>query len=470
MSTRSTPSLLRTIARNDRAASPGPDVAGFALVGVMMFTFVLTIIALSLYSLSGYEASFLYKSLRRSQAFYSAMGGFERAKFVLLRAGSRLEQVQENLPREDVTYAEARQGTDWPSAETAGPIDWNGDPIWLRVRAQVRDADRTFESRFQPIQPRDIYRHLFSLAAPSDPLTVVTYFGAPPVSTYPRWSQTRLPGVIWLNTAPIPPSSADSVAWLPPNIVNPPAFSPTYEAPGGPGVPAPDVAGYFSRWSADATGLPEPTSSSPITLDASFLPNGVGHWKTFGPGSNPMWSVDWSAANCRLRVNGTAIWMLDRGLRMTSKLEVDGMSGGPQDLLVIVAGKNFGDPNDPQTGIALKSSIESDAPVFLVSNGTVKILHEGNPTENCSVPYLSVFANKLVVMGPHASNSDPVSGDGGPYLILAHPSLLPEPLSALIDLLWQLALLPNTDAGLTTQLTAIPGTWSEITPPGSQPN
>src|SRR5262245_6741389 len=56
---------------------------GFVLPGVVMFVIVLTILGLSLFALSSYEAQFMNATLDETQAFYLANGAIDRAKFLL---------------------------------------------------------------------------------------------------------------------------------------------------------------------------------------------------------------------------------------------------------------------------------------------------------------------------------------------------------------------------------------------------
>src|SRR5882762_4373424 len=107
--------------RSGAAPSAGK---GFVLVGVVMFVLALTILGISLFGLSTYEAQFYGESSNALQAFYSAAGGIERAKFVLV-SQKTLESVTDNLTQpggvEGVVYARA-WFTDDPQDST-GPID-----------------------------------------------------------------------------------------------------------------------------------------------------------------------------------------------------------------------------------------------------------------------------------------------------------------------------------------------------------
>ena len=101
---------------------PRPREAGFVLIGVIIFVLALTIIGISLFSLSSYEAQFLQRSLDGEQAFQSAVGGIERARFALC-ATSRLDAVSAAPGRENVIAATAFQVRGSDSIST-GPVEW----------------------------------------------------------------------------------------------------------------------------------------------------------------------------------------------------------------------------------------------------------------------------------------------------------------------------------------------------------
>ncbi len=101
-----------------RRASPSAGAQrGFALVGVVMFILVLTILGLSLFSLTGYESQFMQRSLDRAEAFHAAAGGLDRARFALTRL-EQLAAVKQGLP------LDAIPPEGWLEISTAEPADW----------------------------------------------------------------------------------------------------------------------------------------------------------------------------------------------------------------------------------------------------------------------------------------------------------------------------------------------------------
>src|SRR5262245_17287191 len=87
------------------------EEAGFILPGVVMFVLVLTIIGLSLFSLSSYEAQFMHQTLRKTEAFYEAASAIDRARFVLMSTRN-LGDVSALSGTGNIEYAVATQGDD----------------------------------------------------------------------------------------------------------------------------------------------------------------------------------------------------------------------------------------------------------------------------------------------------------------------------------------------------------------------
>ncbi len=137
----STPSRRSRV--HDRASEEG----GFLLVGVAMFVLALTILGVSLFSLSGFEAQFLGQSMRRSQAFYDALGGIDRSLRVLSETND-MNAVAANLPP-GIIYARAWQGDD----STA--VNWQ-DTTAIRVRVV---AERGVAPEIERRMLEGIYRH-----------------------------------------------------------------------------------------------------------------------------------------------------------------------------------------------------------------------------------------------------------------------------------------------------------------------
>src|SRR5947207_543262 len=122
---------------------------GFLLVGVVMFILVLTILGLSLFSLTHFEAQFMQRSTDNAESLQAAAGGLDRARFALART-SKLESVSVEgfAPLYDVVYAVAFQG-----AESTGTVHWDGPnatPITIRVKAVKNGQSHFLEAMYDP--------------------------------------------------------------------------------------------------------------------------------------------------------------------------------------------------------------------------------------------------------------------------------------------------------------------------------
>src|SRR6266516_3851897 len=106
-----------------------PEQRGFVLVGVVMFVLALTILGISLFTLSNYESQFFDASYNQSQAFYDALSGIERTKYILA-ATNDPSKVGTDLPA-GVIYAGVMQHGD------SSRVLWSGtSAIRIRVIAQ----------------------------------------------------------------------------------------------------------------------------------------------------------------------------------------------------------------------------------------------------------------------------------------------------------------------------------------------
>src|SRR6185436_10383002 len=135
---------------------------GFVLVGVVMLILALTILGLSLFALSSYEAQFFNRSLYEHEALQAAVGGLERAKYVLaVPPITNLENVQTNLPLEYVTNALAVQEQHGDSL-SSGPVDWSAsaNPVRISVTAVYKGVSRTVEGTFLPRKSPNWYKRL----------------------------------------------------------------------------------------------------------------------------------------------------------------------------------------------------------------------------------------------------------------------------------------------------------------------
>ncbi len=434
-----------------RPETPIRREGGFALVGVVMFILVLTILGLSLFSLTGYESQFMQHSMERAEAFQAAAGGLDRARFALMST-EILASVKQGLPLDGVTYAFARQGND-----TTGPVHWMGPlakDIVIRVKAEKNGETRFLEAIYSPDRARSLYRHLMALSA-VDSAGLVVFRRDPvnknPSPDEPNYRATYLSGEVWqndLSTSSIRPLGYPE-QWTSPAVTIG-------------GVPEPELDSYFLQHFAGATEATDPGASDHYILDAASAPDQVGFFRSTWVSGD--WSLNMTHPEPQVQVNGTAIWLFERGLRSERTVEVSG-SGNPNDMLVLVAKKQTTDSDDPGAGIALLGSIDSPSvPVVLVSNGGVLVENrawsqQADYDRATTVSYLSIFARYARILGPDPG-PDPSTG---PRLTLGHQN--GDPADLLLDKLTDLGLLPNTGGGPKGKLRFLTGSWREVTEP-----
>jgi hypothetical protein len=396
--------------------------SGFALIGVVMFVLVLTILGLSLFSLSSFEAQFFTQSTSQAEAFAAASDGMERARFVLAATES-LGAVKGWVTGGLIVNAVAKQGNvGFASPESLARVQWNGDDITIRVLAIQRGQRSLLEARYRPIKPEDYYKRLMTL---SGDLTIIP---AAPIGGGPSEPRiTVLQGEIWKNGS------------------NPVTCAGVHPLRPGGGVSAPDIGSYLA---SPATPV--------VDIDPTTGPTGTDHWILSASGSYTVfttpsaganYSIESSAGNVRVDVSGTAVWLLDRGFRADDEVKV---SGGLGSALIIVAGKTAITGPDAERGFNLLGGMSSTIPVVLVTDGICGIEHKNNNARGTSLlPLVSIYARDVVLMGSGAPGSQTL--------------IYPSALDPILDVLRGLGLLPNMPAGGDADLPPVAGTWRDIT-------
>jgi hypothetical protein len=414
--------------------------AGFVLIGVVIFVLALTIIGLSLFSLSSYEAQFLQRSIDREQAFQSAQGGVERAKF-LLSARDSMARVSADLldPVVSATAVQVQGGL----PDSIGAIEWQGADVTLRVTARVNGEERTIGGQFKPRLTRNVYSQLIATAGG----IVVEDFAEAGATPTDRRYTVHLSGPIWQGTMP-----PDTNAWL--SLLGP--------------APPPLPVGIAT----DPVALPAATAYVASHVGSASLPLGPDSRQYFGidwwryrlypgtgnigffrsPASDPDFSLydKQTHDGTMLRVRGCAIWLMPRGVRFDGKVTVVGRSAPGADCLVIVAGRSGSFADDPDAGIWFFGGLESTIPVILISDGRVYIQYMNNYGSSGAVSELSIYARDVVLTGPRRAL--------GGRMDLAHP------WAGYLDNYWVPRLansgfLPNVTSANGRELALQPGTW-----------
>jgi hypothetical protein len=431
--------------------SPSPRDAGFALVGIIIFLLTLTVLGLSLFSLSAFEAQLAIRSQHEAAAFHAAVGGLERAKFALLKRDS-LSAVKRNLPIQGVTYARAMQGTD-----SIGAIRWFADSVvTIRVLGVDGPARKLIEARFQPKPGVRLYKHLYTT---SGGVTVRNTRAWP--DSLSRWAHTLLVGNVWQNSADT------SWSWKT-------GGSHAVHRIGG--VPPPDLTEFFNAYWGGASGPVSPGNSHNYELPAD---KNCSHcWEFFKTPYDPTrvspyggslngYSLDDTARKVgsgtnfpQANVSGKSVWMFDQGVRFREQLLVHATSAQDTPVVVIVAKKGH-DPDNPNVGIWFRGAIDAKqgqyCAVMLVTDGKVIIEHDVGTVDHSFMPYLAVYAADIQVIGPPPDNK---KADN--YLEHDHTLTAGEDSdNGAVDHIAELGLLPNV-AKSKGGFTFIPNSWREI--------
>ena len=418
--------------------------SGFVLVGVVVFVLALTILVLSLYGLSSYESQFLQRSLDEEQAFQSAMGGIERAKFVLGISPYHLGSVAPTNPKiENVVAAIAMQDGD-----TTGTVKWQGTDVTIRVTAEVNGARRTVEAQFSPSTVRNYYRQLVTTL---NGLVIGEHDG---YVNDDHWPTVQLAGRIW------DASGSDSSAWM--NLLYPPVPHPLIRD----AVPLPSDHDFI------AARMPQadvPTVYLPTVNDCVYTlecgPGNVGYFRT--PRIDPTDTYSFWSGGLEVRpvvkVSGLAVWLFPKGVRFDFGVDIRGLHGAGQgDCLVIVAEPNGSTgpyAADPNVGIWCYGGIKAEIPIILVTRGVVRIQHYNNPDGNFEDPSGSISrADDLSIYAGGASITGP-SRSSGNIMTLTH--VQDGELDQAVERLISFGALPNVTSNGDHLLTFRTGTWLE---------
>jgi hypothetical protein len=419
-------------APSDSRPRHAPSDEGFVLVGVVMFVLALTILGLSLFSLSSFEAQFLSRSTRGAQTLYDATSGIEWAKTVLAKE-KRLIAVQNGQaadaagtrpPR--VSYVVAWQGSD-----STGIINYSSTaPVHIRSWADDgRGRRRLVEMQYTPQSPQGVYR---SVIDSYDDIEAVAVDGLGP-------RLTILDGPVRVNNNDI------DQTWQ--SLPGPPI-------PMGDGVPYPQVGTFISQH----------TVTKPVVHNGAIgrytLTADPGVVTYFTSPANPTFTIYDSHNNPEFNVSGTCVWIIPKGMRFDNLVVVRGTSA---DRLVIVAGRiEFIPGVDPPSawnkgiwffsgfGSPLGAPSSEQVPMVLVSDAEIAIDRAGFTSGQGTANKISMFGNGVFLKGPNGGNSQ----------ILRYDPAIMDPI---IDELAGGGALPNV-TGSSASFIPIAGTWRELDP------
>lgn len=422
-----------------------PPAGGFILVGVVMFVLALTILGLSLFTLSSYEAQSITLSHSRQQGMYDAESGIEMVKVLIMAPPNRsLARATAAVGSRNIVSAVAMQhrlGGSWDSTGTVTA----DSTVLIRVTSVNYGERRTLEARFRPKPLRDYYKRLFTVA---NSVLVENAELTPPVN-HPAaqlklsggcWQYVDFPGdTTWLKT---------QTTWTGRTF--------DFTEP----VSMPNVTDYVAT---------HPTPYSPDTvltgnirtLDFSIHPNNtsIAYYRTL---SNPTPGSPFTYEDNKetvIYVKDTVVWIAPAGIRFEYKVELHKKQDN-RAVLIIVAGANNAFPTNSTSDYAIhfKGGLgvkNNQVSVILVTADRVVIefVNSGNSYSG-TVDNLSVLCRDLQLMGPNdkAPNYD---------LILGHqPSM--------DDLIERLYADPSDPlprpSSASNALSVIRGSWRTPTP------
>ncbi len=433
---------------------------GFVLVGVVMFVLALTILVLSLFTLSSYEAQSLTQSHARTQGSYDAESGVEMVKALIMTGPNfSLASAGAAVGSFNVIRAVAKQHRSGGLWDSTGVV--TGDStVWIRVTSQNFGERKTLEARFKPNTARDYYKRLFTIANGVEVENTRVRPG-PTIENHPA-TQLRLSGLCWqfVDNAPSDTlwAGAGQTTW------NAPHFD--YND----AVTLPDLPGFFATHPASLIPDLGPGAAGRDLLQFNKHPNNtVGYYSspsfplgTLGISGNYTFEAPRSLD---IEVSGTVVWMIPAGVMFRQQVNIQRKSGPPA-VLIIVAGPNLQNPSSPDGAIHFQGGLNVDAGpvnwvlnetyVVLVSDAKVIIEFANEPdTYDCYVYRLSVLSRDLLLEGPKfpgtATRDLRLSHD--PSMDTVIQSLYAEPSGP----------LPRPP-GSTSALTLIRGSWRSATP------
>ncbi len=417
---------------------------GFVLIGVIIFVLALSILGMSLYAVSGYEAAFLGQSHDDNGALYSAQGGLDMVRELLAVPPYRMAIAHSIEDTLGIVSARAWQRMPGGAINDTGVVDFASDSaVTVVVTARAGSQSRQIQASYLPHFQRDFYRRLFTLSGTSLRIWPPQWW---PGSVYIDWLTGTTSATVEMGPdTPVLQHSADQ-SWTSRVIWD------ATPSVGVDTIPAPDVSGYYA--------------SHPTAYAAVEAPNGTGHSLTFtahtagtiGYYRSPQPAGDYSyyesGSTLDLYVEGTVVWELPLGFRCDGVTTVHSV-GGPATLVIV------GSPNlnrvsaysDPYIGLWFFSglNVQSGVSVVLASDGQVNVERNNSAYGN-----VVQSASALAVYCPSVFLGGPVNGRS----VFDHP----ESMDAIIADLESADALPQPRNAAPQGFTMVRGSWQDTTP------
>ena len=428
--------------------SPGRDLAaherGFMLVGVVTFMLALTILGLSLFALSSYEAQFFTVSASREQSLQNAEGGMELVKALLQKSPQRLENAQLAVGQRGVTRAMAYQWRSSAMDDTTswGPVNWDSTVV-LVVTASSGGVERTLEARFIPTPSESPYKRLLTSSLG---IRCNTDNGTSPSVLDLRgrvwqyadsWADTSWTELLTWSTGrpmldtrpPVPLADAFVDDHLPAATSEPTYWS------GGSGPYQMALSNY---------GSGPKFFHSPPSADDPEHPRDEHDWYSF-----------FVHDELTIRIRGKVVWVVPEGAcfyrHVRIMLDDDDVPG----TLILVAKANRRQPGHEDRGIWFQGGLsvyEQGARVYLVSEGGIALTRERNKFESDTAERISIVAGGEIELGGPSS---------GYWQRLAYGSAS---MHAHTDELISDLALPKLSSGTSMAFVIARSSWGETTP------
>lgn len=429
---------------------PRPE-HGFVLVGVIIFVLALTILALSLYGLSGFEAQFLEQNVAHDQAFYRAESGQELVKQLLSQtlpdSSYYLQNAHKAIGLEGVVDATAWQ-VNGANTITTGLVDWSL-PVYINVKATDGGETRTVEGQFIGAPRRDPYQQLITSSnwiQYGEP----TGYGLGALGVQYRQNTVTLTGRVWQDSTVAPNTDWETV-------VNWQSGGPLIQSR----APTPLATAFITQHSAEAAQLSYGlTTQNPLTVTLN------GNWNapTFFTGPQSVVTDAIAAAfslhvvvPTTVNVTGVCVWMFQKGVRFELPVLVQG--SGPNPVLIIVASRNgsyqdqFGNWSDRALWFWETLDVKQSVTVYLVTDGVTDIEDNAGLDPGCKMNNLCIFTKGLWFVGP---TSQPPAGQPQSWSMQYAPGM-----DALTQQLESMGALPASGGLPTSTFTLVPGSWRE---------
>jgi len=432
---------------------PAPDERGFILVGVVTFMLALTILGMSLFALSSYEAQFFVASAAREQSLQNSESGMELVKALLADPGrdlSRLEFAHRAEGQMGVTSAMAYQWRGPLATDTTstGPVSWS-DSLVIVVTAKSGGVERTLQAKFMPGIAENPYQRLLvagGVSVDSDHPTEPQISGRvwQPVASSADTSWTS--DVEWNSGRPVqcgtPPAAAVS-AFVDFNL--PSATDPSTAS----GTKLTDHDDYEIDFMGDAANPANPKffqspPSSPTDHADSEDNDNIGRYSFY------------VNDDLDIKVQGVAVWVVGtpgtgglQGVGFKNRVRVRAYDSNIPSTLVIVA--KAGAAN---RGIWFRGGlrVSDGVQVFVVSDGDVYVVHDNDADKSTDAGAISIVAGgRIVIGGPDSEHSFELDYDAAS-------------MDALADQLLARGALPYVTGGAGANFLAMRPSWLETTP------